>query len=317
MTATLQRRRSNGRAKPVISLSSQDRHHLLIFERRCDFVRDRTRSVADRYQNGLYLVGRPGSGKTHTVIETLESINARYIYRNSRMTPMGLFEELCAHPEHTIVLDDISALFDQRQALQILMAALDGKPGQARPVTYTAKNKHERRSFYFRGGIIAISNIPLRRDPLAEAIVSRVVLQEHEPTDEELAAVMRHAAIKGNEDMSPEECNVVVEFVIQESRANDFRLDLRFMGKGLQDYRQQRDGKARRPWQELIRASMKQILRQAPRSAPSKQDEIKLECEMVSRLIEKYPDDTPRQITESGLSKSTFYERRRMLRTAG
>ena len=224
---------------------------------------------------------------------------------------LGLFELLEAHPEDTVVLDDIPSLLDQRQALQILMAALGGEPGESRPMTYTTKR--EQKSFYFRGGIVAVSNIPLRHDPFAQAIESRVVLQEHEPTDQELEAVMRDTASKGRLHLTPSECRMVVDFVIRESRANDFRLDLRCMTKAWQDYRQFRDGNALRPWRELIRASMKQIVRQTPRRFMSKQEQIDLECEHVHRLMEEFPGDTPRQIAGSGLSKSTFYERRRMV----
>ncbi len=41
-----------------------------------DLIRDRTRSVSERYQVGAYLVGRPGSSKTHTVVETLQSLGS-------------------------------------------------------------------------------------------------------------------------------------------------------------------------------------------------------------------------------------------------
>ena len=59
-------------------------------------------------------------------------------------------------------------------------------PGQPRTITYKSKDKEVR--FEFTGSIIAISNIPLRQDPLARALGSRIVMLEHEPTDEEIAA---------------------------------------------------------------------------------------------------------------------------------
>ena len=60
---------------------------------------------------------------TYTVQETLERLDMPWTFRNSRMSPMGLYCLLEEHPEHTVVLDDISSLFNQPQALQILMAA--------------------------------------------------------------------------------------------------------------------------------------------------------------------------------------------------
>lgn len=154
------------------ALSSKDQDHLNAFAKLTDLIRDRTRSVAERYQVGCYLVGRAGTGKTYTVSETLDSLGKLWILRNSRMSPMGLWTLLEEHPEHTVVLDDISTLFNEVSALQILMAALGGKPGQPRTITYTTKDKHERKSFEFHGGIVAISNVALRRDPLADAVAS-------------------------------------------------------------------------------------------------------------------------------------------------
>ena len=62
----------NGAIKRSISApTSQDQAHLRAFAAMLDLIRDRTRSVADRYQVGAYIVGRPGSSKTFTVLETL------------------------------------------------------------------------------------------------------------------------------------------------------------------------------------------------------------------------------------------------------
>src|SRR3954453_17949182 len=123
----------------TLVLCEEDEALLDEFEAMLDLIRDRTRSVAEGYQVGAYLVGRPGSSKTYTVQATLERLDTPWTYRNSRMSPMGLYCLLEEHPEHTVVLDDISTLFNQPQSLQILMAALGGKPGRPRTVTYVTK----------------------------------------------------------------------------------------------------------------------------------------------------------------------------------
>jgi hypothetical protein len=63
------------------------------------------------------------------------------------MTPMGLFSFFAEHPEHVVVLDDIANLFKNDQAMQILLAALDGDPGQPRFVRYKSKDKDETINF--------------------------------------------------------------------------------------------------------------------------------------------------------------------------
>ena len=79
------------------------------FEARLQLIRDRVRSVAEGYHTAAYLVGRPGTSKTHTVREELERRRAPFLIRNSRMSPMGLFELLEENPEHIIVLDALAA----------------------------------------------------------------------------------------------------------------------------------------------------------------------------------------------------------------
>lgn len=270
-------------------LTEQDRDHLAGFEAMRDLIRDRTRSVAERYQTGAYLVGRPGTSKTFTIIETLEGLDTPWTYRNSRMSPMGLWDLLHEHPEHTVVLDDIASLFKDTAALQVLMAALGGAPGRPRTVTYTTKD--EKKSFEFTGGVVAVSNLPLRRDPLADALASRVVMLEHEPPDEMIAAFMRHEALRGFEDLAAAECLEVVEFVIAETRACDYRLDLRSLRKAWQDYRLDKHGKARRPWPDLVRSGLKRLI-EPDQGVPAGRDARKAwEQRVALDLFERFADD--------------------------
>lgn len=80
----------------------------------------------------------------------------------------------------------------------------------------------------------------VRCDPLARALGSRIVMLEHEPSDGEISAFMQRLASMGYEDLSPDECLEVAEFIIAKTRAHDQRLDLRHLTKAWQDYRQRR-----------------------------------------------------------------------------
>ena len=292
-----------------------DPEPLHALECRIERIRDRVKSVAFEYHTACYLVGRPGTSKTHTVMDELKRLEQDgkpHAYRNARMTPMGLFDFIAEHPEHVIVLDDIGTLFKNDQAMQILMAATGGDPGKPRKVTYKSKDKQE--DVDFSGGIIAISNVALRHDPLARAFGSRVVVLEHEPTDKEIAAFMLHLAARGYEDMSPEECLEVAEFVIAESRDYGQRLDLRHLTKAWQDFRQDRDGRTARPWQELVRTSLQKTVVVEVETI-SKRERIELDRERVREAMDLFPDDTTKQVAHSGLGKSTFYKRRAELET--
>lgn len=302
------------------SLSTEDQAFLTQLEHMRDLLRDRTRAVAERYQNGCYVVGRPGSSKTYTILEELKRLDTPWTYRNSRMTVAGLYALLQEHPEHTVVLDDIPSLVADRSGLQVLMAALGGEPGSPRPLTYTTAEG--RKSFDFTAGVIAVSNVPLRRDPLADAVQSRVPLLEHEPSDEMLAAFMRSQATKGFEDLTPAECQEVVELVIAESRTCNYRLDLRATGKAWQDFRLWKHGKAHREWRDLIVSGLKRIVvPQAPHtnSGGTRASTRRRELDLARELYERFPsaaDKVERDAawaSATGKSVDTLYRRRRQL----
>lgn len=281
-------------------------------DRRIERIKDRVKSVVFRYHTACYLVGRPGTSKTFTVREELECLKRPFAYRNARMTPMGLFDFIAEHPEHVLVLDDIGTLFKNDQAMQILMAATGGNPGEPRTVTYKSKDKQE--EVEFTGGIIAISNVALRHDPLPRAFGSRVVILEHEPTDNEISAFMLHLAAQGYHDMLSEECLEVAEFVIEETREHDRRLDLRHLTKAWQDYRQHKDGFTGCSWQELVRTSLQKTVFVKDETL-SKRERIELDRDRVREAMRLFPNDTQKQIDHTGLLKSTFYKRRTEVET--
>jgi hypothetical protein len=159
-------------------------------------------------------------------------------------------------PDGLFVLDDVPLVFRQRAAQQILLAALDGESGQPRVVGYTTYR--DRRSFSFTGAIVAISNLPLPLDPMADAIQSRIPVLKHEPPDEELAAVMRSQARQGYEELSGPECLEVAEVVIQESASRGRRLDLRIFRNALRDRLQYERGEADNG-QDLVRSLLHSV----------------------------------------------------------
>jgi len=291
-----------------LSLTPNDRNLVRQLEMKLQLIRDRVASVAHRYHTACYLVGRPGTSKTFTVRAELERLEEPWAYQNARMTPMGLFGFLADHPEHVIVLDDIASLFKNDQAMQILLAALDGDPGQPRIVRYKSKDKEQ--TINFTGTVIAISNVPLRCDPLARALGSRIVFVEHEPTDDEIAAFIRYLSTEGYVDLTPDECLQVAEFVIEETRQYDLRLDLRHLTKGWQDYRQVKHKRAKTSWEDLVRTSLLKLARE-PAIPMSKAEDIEHQRRLVLELMERYPNETQKQLAEWPRSKSLFYQRRK------
>src|SRR5262245_9780563 len=108
-------------------MMTNDDQFLASFGAKIQLIRDGVRGVAEQYHTACYVVGRPGVSKTFTAKETLAGLGVPWVCKNARMTPMGLFETLAEHPEHVLILDDIGTLFKEQQAMQILLAALDGE----------------------------------------------------------------------------------------------------------------------------------------------------------------------------------------------
>ena len=286
-----------------------------------DLIRDRVRSVAYRYQTGAYIVGRAGTGKTHIVRETLDGLGdgSQWVYRNARISPANLFEVFQQYADATIVIDDVPLLFSNKQGLQILMAALGGDPDKPRPITYGTKGNHQRTEF--RGGLIAISNLPLKNDPLAQAIKSRTVILPHEPTDEMLVAKIRDLARKGYKGLTREQCEEVAEFVITECRAGDYRIDLRYYAKGVEDYRFALEKNALSSWQRMVQSGLRSVpLTEAEPHRYTRAEEIEAGRKTAAELAAKYPN--PGQTGErnrewrdrTGKAPAAFYRRLKELK---
>jgi hypothetical protein len=286
---------------------------LAAFESLRALLRDRVTSVSGGFQNGCYITGSTGTGKTHTVIETLERQDAAFVYRNARMSPRGLFDTLSEFPEHVIVIDDVPTLMTQKQSLQLLMAALGGVLGMPRVISYTIA-KMERSSISFRGALILISNVPLRHDPLASAVASRVPVLSFEPTAAMLTAFIRAEAAKGFKDLAPEQTKELAEFVIEQAKASECRLDLRSYFRSLEDLRLWRSGQAERHWKDLVLSGMWRGAASMP-AAASRQGTKAAEQLIAAEIADRYPSPDQRHeraaewATRTGKSEAALYRR--------
>lgn len=227
-----------------------------------ELISDRVEAVARGAANGFYMFGRAGTAKTYTIRHTLDDFGKPYEYVSGHITPMGLFDLLREHAKKTIVLDDVSELLKSKVGLQILMAALGTQPNDTgeRVVRYCRQGSEE--TIHFRGGIIMISNLELHSTPLLQALRSRVHYLKYDPSDEQIAALMRHVATKGwtktNCRMSPTECLEVAEFVIAESERLSVRLDMRLLvDKAYPDFVARRNGHTRTSWKDLVTATLR------------------------------------------------------------
>lgn len=291
--------------------------------RRQGIVRDYVRAVARQYATGLYLFGRPGTAKTHTVRAVLEKeIREPYTYQRGHLTPMGLFELIAEHPDDVIVLDDLTAVLDSDVALQLLLSALEhpapGDRTRCRVVKYRRQGREERVSF--RGGIVCISNRELHDDELLGAFKSRVNTLNYDPSDAQLGALMLGMAEmgwphSGQLEVSPDEARLVAHFLIGEMLRLSCRFDLRlFVNKALPGYQQWKDDETESDWRDLVTASIEEHLVSVrhidgrPSRAERKQDEHALLRDIL-REHEGREERVRMWSERTGKSERAFYRR--------
>ena len=285
---------SNGSAIPrVCIVPTAYNNHIEGLNRRHAVLRDRIRGVALGHHTGFYLCGRAGTAKTYTVRKTLEEEGCNYYYQPGHLAPMGLFNLLSEQRDRVIVIDDVSEIFRQPVAMQILLAALGNQPDEtgARIIKYRRQDRDE--TIHFTGGIIMISNLELRSGPVLDALKSRVHYLCYNPTDEQMAAMMRTIAAKGWHTLSPDECLEVADFLIEESRRVGCHLDLRLLvDKSFPDYLQHQDGDAETHWKDLIRITLEDHLidlkHTAPASKLSRKEAKEQEQTLVRELLVQY-----------------------------
>ncbi len=280
-------------------------------------IKDRVRGVVHGLSNGMYLHGRPGTSKTYSVRETLDTLDASYYYHNGHLTPVGLFDVLADNAERIIVLDDVSSIFGQSIALQLLLAALgashDGT--RIREVPYTTAR--EKRTVRFSGGIVLISNLRLtsHHKEVIAALRDRVNVVNYEPTDEQIVSLIFQIAKRGVGDATPAECAMVAQFTINQCRRNGVRPSTRlFKDKAIVDFQLWKMGKTELHWQALTLATIKQAfeaeigetrdLTRAEKIAAEQRIAIELYLELkdTTQRLEKWKQKTHK-------STAAFYRR--------
>jgi len=296
------------------------RDPLVDLNSRLTVIRDRVRGVALGHHTGFYLFGRPGTSKTYTVKTTLDELGVKYVYVDGHLTAMGLFELLEEQPDRIIVLDDVSQLFTDKKALQILLAALGNQPDDRHTRIIKYRRQGKDRTIRFSGGIIAISNLELHSQPLLEAVKSRVHYLKYSPTDEQLAALMMEVARHGwpitSPKLTPGECLEVAVFLIGECQRLGVRLDMRLLvDKAFPDYLQHREGDTEAHWKDLVLTTLEEQLidlTHTKAEAPSRHAQKEIEHEIIRQLIDEFSDreeQVAAWIERTGKSERAFYRR--------
>ena len=286
-------------------------------------LRDYVRGVARGYATGLYLFGKPGTAKSHSVRAVLDNdIRELYTIQRGHLTPLGLFDLIASHPDEVIVLDDISTIFKSDVSLQILLAALEHPTSSdgTRVLKYRRQGREERVAF--KGGIIAISNRELHDTELLEAVKSRVHVLNYDPSDAQLGALMLDIADRGwpagssNPEINPDAARTVAHYLIGEMLRLECPFDLRLLcNKALPDYQQWMDGEAESNWRDLISASIEEHLvavRHCEETPVSREARKEEDRSILQQIIRENPGRDERVRAwkaQTGKSERAYYRR--------
>src|SRR5262249_55017126 len=155
-------------------------------------------SVATGRSTGLYLFGRGGIGKTHTVVKELERIDVPFKLCNSRMTGRGLYNHFESYPGDVTLIEDTKQLFRDSGAAGVLLSALvpaDPKQGERSERRVTWNTNYQEHAVTFTGGVIVTANRPFPAQPELEALKTRIDYVHLAVNDNELMALMRAVSL--------------------------------------------------------------------------------------------------------------------------
>ncbi len=297
-------------------MTTDDRDAALLasMEHKLQLVRDRVRGVAEGYSNGFLLWGEGGTAKSFTVEETLKALRVGYKLTNSRLTGRGLFDLLAGHPDVVHVVEDAETLFSDKNAAGVLRSALWGQAGpggqQERVVCWqTAKGRSE---VVFTGGIILVSNCGLDDTPQLRAIRTRIPCLRYQPTNQEVAALMRAVARRGHAHrdsiLPPDRCLEVAEAIVERTVRLGRNLDLRLLVNTFNDRLQYEAGSADTHWVDLLTSRMQERVVAPAGGHGVRAQRNAREVEVADRIAHlPAPERLAAWQAETGLSRAEMY----------
>ena len=306
--------------KPVPIIPTDDDRHLQVYESKLQLVRDYTKGVALGFSNGFFLYGTGGIAKSYTVLGELQRLAVDFKLFNSRMSGRGLFDALGEYPNAVHVLEDMERIVKDKDGQGIIRSACWAQRGddgrQKRTVTWATARGVE--SIVFNGGLIMLSNRALDDLPELKAIKTRISHLHLEVTDAEIAAQMRRLATQGykhgDQEMTPDECETICEFVILESQSKLCHLDMRLLDNAFRDYLQWREGHSATHWQTLVATRLDGRRDDAPSFPKDRQQDDDLRT--LEAVLNQFPTTLAAQVQwcrMRGKSRASFFRYKRVL----
>ena len=207
---------------------------------------------------GLIIYGDGGLGKTYSVLKAMSELNLEYgtefIYVNSYVTPLELYNLLWEHNGKVIILDDVEKLLKDEKTIGILKACLEANLSNKRIVSYfsTTNKLDAPEQFEFEGKLIIIMNEIKNSKKSVESLISRVLTYELNFNYHERIQIMYELAKELNIPFE------LVDFVKENVTPANTNLNLRTLKHLYNIYSYYKANGNQEKWKELAKTFLMQ-----------------------------------------------------------
>jgi hypothetical protein len=147
------------------------------------------RAWADREVDCLLVLGKPGTGKSHSYKDVLG--NRKHHLFCARKSPIQVYCDLYDAATLPVVFDDISALLSDNNFIDMLKSLCETGRKVIRWGTTTLKLENREKSFTCTSPVLIVLNKIPEKNPDVRAVLDRCDTVQFEPTKVEVIARMR------------------------------------------------------------------------------------------------------------------------------
>lgn len=286
---------------------------LTALEKKQELLAHHIRLVARKMSASLFIFGAQGGlGKSRQVLATLDECGISPVIINSHITPLALYGTLFQHRDDTVLFfDDVDSMYSSMPHLGLLRSALWGNP---RVVCYGSSQLNDLpSSFEFTSRCIFAANVIPTNNAAFKAVLSRCDQFELSATNGEVIEMMRTLACNGFDQITPEECEAVIDFI--EEQSEDRQLSLRLLGPSLRKLKYAREEKI--DWRPLIKSQLSSLGRK--QVATKRLDNKSADIRAMKDAIRKHPDSPSDQqlfwCDKTRKSRASFFRTKKRLET--
>ncbi len=275
-------------------------------EERQQLLAHHVRLVSRKLNHALFVFGSQGGlGKSRTVLRTLDEEGIEPILINSHITPLALYARLFQHRrEEVLFFDDVDSMYSSMAHLGLLRSALWGQP---RTVTYGSSQLPDDlpSSFETTARFIFAANVIPKKNDAFKAVLSRCDIFELSATNVEVIEMMRSVAATGFNHLPPEDCQMVIDFIAENS--DDRQLSLRLLGPSLRKLQYSRNESI--DWRPMVKSQLQSLGRK--NHVTKRLDNRTKDLQALRTVLRKHPDSVKTQQAEwcraTGKSRASFY----------